>query len=338
MKALVLGCGSIGMRHIGHLRRLGVARVEAADPDPIACERARKQHGIFVRENPEEALVGLKPDIVLICTPADTHVPMAIKALEAGAHVFVEKPLSTTLRGIEPLIAKGQEDGRIVQVGYQLRYHPAMKATKRILESGRLGKILSAHAEFGLYLKKWWPDRDYRSSYMATVEKGGGLLLDVSHEIDLMIFFLGGVREVMAYGRKGSGLEIQGFDTIKILMKMENTALVSLSMDCLQPTYSRGFALVGEGSALRWDCPLGRADRSAGNLEVCDAGMDDFQEVPLEGECDSYLEELRDFLSSVSTGKPPEVDLKHGQEVLRVIEAIQRSMEANKSVRVDECR
>lgn len=334
MKALVLGCGSIGLRHIAHLRQLGLADVEAADPNLVARERAKAECGLAVQPDPEKAL-GRKPDIVLVCTPASTHVPVVMKALDAGAHVFVEKPLSTSLEGIDALLERVQADGRTVQVGYQLRYHPAMRKAKSLLESGRLGEILAAHAEFGLYLPKWWPSRDYRDSYMATTDLGGGLLLDVSHEIDLLIWFLGAVKEVSAYGERLSTLEIKGPDVIKVLMKMASGTLVSLNIDCLQPTYTRGYRLAGEGTALRWDCPSGRADSSLGRLWMCDRKSDRFQRVRVQGSPqNAYLDELRDFLSSVTTGRPPAVGVREGAEVLRVAMAVQQAMQGGRSIRV----
>lgn len=338
MKALVLGCGSIGFRHIGHLRQLGFSDLEAADPNRDAQERARARWGIPVESDPEPGL-RRRPDVVLVCTPAATHVELALKALEAGAHVFVEKPLSVSLERIQPLLGWRASNGQVMQVGYNLRYHPAMKAAKRLLESGRLGKILAAHAQFGLYLKKWWPQRDYRDSYMAHTKQGGGLLLDGSHEIDLMMWLLGPVREVFAYGSSLSRLEMEGMDLIKVLMKMEEGALVSLSMDCLQPVYTRGFTLTGEDSALRWHCPQGRADTSVGELAMCDSASDQFESIPVAGHPqETYLEELRDFLSSVRTGRPPACGLPEAVEVLRVVEAIRRSMEQKRAVQVSECR
>lgn len=338
MKALVLGCGSIGFRHIGHLRQLGLTHLEAVDPNPAARERAKAQWGIPVEQDADLAL-SRRPDLVLICTPASTHVELTLKALKAGAHVFVEKPLSVSLEKVRPLLEKSNGDGRMVQVGYNLRYHPAMKAAKQALDSGRLGKVLSADAEFGLYLKKWWPGRDYRNSYMATAEEGGGLLLDVSHEIDLMVWFLGPVLEVSAQGGQLSGLEMQGMDLIKILMRMESGALVSLSMDCLQPAYRRSFSLIGEDSALRWHCPEGRADTSVGEMTICESPSETYQPVKISGSPqETYVEELRDFISSIETGRPPACGWKEGAEVLRVIEAIRRSMEEKRTVKVAECR
>lgn len=334
MKALVMGCGSIGVRHIFHLKQLGLTQVEATDPDPQASDRAKADCRVVVYSNPEEALAK-RPDVVLVCTPAAAHVPMTIKALEAGAHVFVEKPLSIGLDGVDSLMEKARLDGRVVQVGYNLRYHPAMRLAKEILESGRLGKILTGHAEFGLYLKKWWPDRDYRKSYMAESSLSGGLLLDASHEIDLLIWFMGPVKEVVSCGDKLSDLDMKGLDVIKVLMRMESRALASLDIDCLQPTYTRGFTLVGEDSALRWDCADGRADKSLGRLWVYDSAKGRYEEIPIHGNSgETYLEELRDFLDSVTAGRPAQVGLQHGIEVLRVIAAIQKAIQNPSAVPV----
>ena len=334
MKALVVGCGSIGFRHIDHLHRLGLSRVEAVDSNPAVRDRVKRHYGLTVRADVRAALAR-RPDIVLVCTPASSHVPLALQALEAGAHVFIEKPLSTSLDGIQTLERRVRSDGRVVQVGYNLRYHPAMRAAKRLVESGRLGTILTAHAEFGLYLKKWWPGRDYRTSYMADSGESGGLLLDVSHEIDLLMWFLGGVKDVTAFGAKLSRLKMTGMDVIRVVMRMTSGALASLHMDCLQPTYVRGYTLVGEDTALRWDCPRGRADRSLGRLLVCGRKGKAMTRVPVRGRAqETYLEELRDFLASIRAGTTPAIDVGQGAAVLRVAMAIQRAIQSGRTVAV----
>lgn len=336
MKALVLGCGSIGIRHIEHLRRLGVERVEAADPNPQARERVKSGLGLAVDADPDKAL-DRRPDVVLVCTPASTHVAVASRALQAGAHVFVEKPLAISLEGTQEFLAQARSDGRVVQVGYQLRYHPAMRQAREIVRSGRLGPVLTAEAHFGLYLDRWWPGRDYRASYMVNDEISGGLLLDASHEIDLLMWFLGNVEEVFAHGAKLSGLEISGMDVIHILMKMDGGALATLRMDCLEPVYTRSLRLTGEGTGLRWDCPEGRADTSLGRLQVCELGSESFQPVPTQGRpSDAYLEELKDFLAAVRERRAPLVGVEQAIEVLKVVEAVRTSLSTGRPAALEK--
>ncbi len=335
MKALVIGCGSMGLRHIAHLRQLGVPRIEAADHDPAARRRVRARFGIVAYEAADAGL-RKRPDVVLICTPARHHIPLTLEALAAGAHVFVEKPLSISLDGVHVLATKADQSDRVVQVGYNLRYHPAFRTMKQLVEAGAVGKVLTAHAEFGLYLEKWWPKRDYRASYMADASMSGGLIFDVSHEIDTLAWFLGDVREVAAYGGKLSTLEIRGVDCAKAVLKTASGAVASLHMDCLQPAYTRTFSLFGEGTALRWDCPHGRADKSVGRLVLFDAKSDRYRRVDLPGRPDeTYLEELRDFLCCVADGRPPLVGIREGIAALRVAMAIQASLETGRATRLE---
>ncbi len=334
MKALVLGCGSIGYRHISHLLQLGIKAVEAADPDEDACSRVRTGFGIWATCDPDEALQR-EPDVVLVCTPAQLHLELALRSLETGAHVFIEKPISTTLEGLEELLRVADSSKQIVQVGYNLRYHPAMKTIKRMLDDGMVGDVLTAHVEFGLYLAKWWPGRDYRGSYMADADLGGGLLLDASHEIDAVLWYLGPARDVAAFGGKLSRLEIGGVDSIKVIMNMESEAIASLHIDCLKPTYTRVHELVGEGSRIVWDCPEGRADTSLGRLIWFDRESDTYKPVKLNGNPEeTYLAELADLLQSVETGQPPLVGVREGVEVLKVTKAIQQSIKSGEVVKV----
>ena len=323
---MVLGCGSIGFRHIGHLRQLGLTELEAADPSPAVRERVRREYGIRAHETAEAGLAR-RPQIVLVSTPAATHIPLALQALEAGAHVFIEKPLSISVDGTDSLVEAAESAGRFVQVGYNMRYHPAVRAAKGLIEEGRLGKILMAHAEFGLYLKRWWPGRDYRTSYLAKPEQGDSLLLDASHEIDLLLWLLGPVREVTGAAiAKLSSLEIRSADAIKALMTMASGCLTSLHIDCLQPVYTRAFTLYGEGTGLKWDCPDGRADTAMGRLLLCDREGTQYSEVPVQGKPqDLYVEELRDFLRSIEKGIPPEAGVAQGIEVLKVGAAIEKA-------------
>jgi len=334
LRSLVIGCGSIGFRHIGHLLNLGVGEVEATDPEPNARRRVLERYGIAASADSFKALER-QPDIVLVCTPAHLHISTAIDALRAGSHVFIEKPLATSLDETSALLEIAQNTGKTVQIGYNLRYHPALKTMKQLVYTGALGKVLSAHAEFGFYLDKWWPNRDYRLSYMARPQHAGGLLMDASHEIDSLLWFLGGVERVTGFGGKLSNLEIDGTDTLKISMKMKSGAIASLHLDCLQPTYTREYTLIGENTRLNWDCPSGRADNSLGRLVIFDSDAQKFKRVRMKGRPeDTYVEELRDFLHCVENGTKPLVGLEEGIEVLRVINAIQRSILTGQEVTV----
>ena len=137
------------------------------------------------------ALAQFKPDFVVICTPPVFHVEQALLALQSHAHVFIEKPLSHESSGIERLIAEARRNDRNVQVGYNLRFHPGLQILKDLIDSGKIGRVLWLNAESGQYLPDWRPWQNYRDSYSARKDLGGGIILDGSHELDYICWLLG---------------------------------------------------------------------------------------------------------------------------------------------------
>src|SRR5206468_5770621 len=124
-----------------------------------------------------------RPEGVLVCTPPHLHVDIALRAVGAGAHVFVEKPIATTPAGVDLLARDAARAGRSVLVGYNLRFHAGLRRMKALVDGGAVGRVVSLRAEFGQYLPDWRPAQDYRTGYLAQPESGG-IVLDGSHEID----------------------------------------------------------------------------------------------------------------------------------------------------------
>jgi hypothetical protein len=185
MKALVVGLGSIGRRHARNWVRLGLGEVlvcrqtDRPLPEPLGVP-AREFRAL------DEALAD-QPDVVLVTNPTSLHLATARLALQAGSHVLVEKPISHTLDGTESLL----HSERLVTVGYNLRFHPGLLRTRELLHAGAIGKPLSLRAEVGEYLPDWHPWEDYRQSYAARRDQGGGPILTFSHELDSVYWLLG---------------------------------------------------------------------------------------------------------------------------------------------------
>jgi predicted dehydrogenase len=205
---LVAGAGSIGRRHLANLQKLGCRRLAAADPDAGRLQSAVEQISVESFRDFDEALSNFKPDVVFVCTPPVLHVEQALRALRSGADVFIEKPLSNRLEGVSELKAEAGKHGRVVQVGYNLRFNPGIRMLKQFVEEGVAGRILWARAEVAQYLPDWRPWQDYRQSYTARQELGGGIILDASHEIDYVLWLLGPPRELTCMAGKVSGLEV----------------------------------------------------------------------------------------------------------------------------------
>jgi predicted dehydrogenase len=201
----------------------------------------------------EEALRTFRPDVVLVCTPPVHHVEQALRAVRSGADVFIEKPLSNRLDGVETLKAEAAKLARVVQVGYNLRFNPGIQALKRFVEEGVAGRILWARAEVAQYLPDWRPWQDYRQSYTARRELGGGILLDASHEIDYILWLLGPPRELTCMAGRVSGLETNVEDCATILIRLRSGAQADVHMDFAQRTASRSCVLAGDRARLEWD-------------------------------------------------------------------------------------
>src|SRR2546426_614100 len=212
MQILVVGCGSIGVRHIRNLRALGVADIAVVDPLTDRVDQAVGMVGARPYRHLDEGLAR-KPDAVLVCTPPYLHLDGARSGLLAGAHVFIEKPFSHSLEGVDELLALAEQHHRFICVGYNLRFHPGVQKLKMMLDSGAIGRLLVVKAEFGQYLPDWRPTQDYRESYTARAELGGGIILDASHEIDYVRWLGGEAVSVYAESGKLSQLEMKAEDT-----------------------------------------------------------------------------------------------------------------------------
>jgi predicted dehydrogenase len=250
---LVVGAGSIGRRHMANLRQLGVRKLASVDPDASRLETIVKEFGAKGFAEIEPALSHFKPELVFICTPPIFHVQQALAAVRSGADVFIEKPLSHSLDCVEVLKAEAGRLKRVVHVGYNLRFHPGIQSLKRLIEKGIPGKILWARAEVAQYLPDWRPWQDYRQSYTARRELGGGIILDASHEIDYILWLLGPPSELTCMAGTVSGLDVNVEDCATILLRLRSGAQADIHMDFVQRTASRSCVLAGESARLEWD-------------------------------------------------------------------------------------
>src|SRR6266511_692987 len=150
MRYLVLGAGSIGRRHCLNLTSLG-RDVLVWDTDPARLREVEGWPGVRTVASLEAGL-GTGPDGALICTPPASHADLARAALLAGAHVFVEKPISHTSDVVPALVEEAKRRQRLLMVGFNLRFLPSLRRMKALLDEKRVGGIFAVRAEFGAYL------------------------------------------------------------------------------------------------------------------------------------------------------------------------------------------
>jgi predicted dehydrogenase len=289
---LVVGAGSIGRRHMGNLRQLGIRKLAVTDPDATRLQPAVNDLAVEPFADLDEALRTLKPDMVFVCTPPVCHVEHALRALRNGADVFIEKPLSNRLDSVSTLKAEAAKLKRVVQVGYNLRFNPGIQALKGFVDEGVAGRILWARAEVAQYLPDWRPWQDYRQSYTARRELGGGIILDASHEIDYMLWLLGPPRELTCMAGQVSGLETNVEDCATILIRLCSGAQADIHMDFAQRTPSRSCVVAGDRARLEWNHPLNQ-------VKIIRPGCD-AETIEYNFEANQmYIAEVEDFFSCV---------------------------------------
>lgn len=296
MKLLVVGCGSIGKRHLRNLKALNAGELLAFDPSAERLREAREQSGAAPVQTLAEGLAA-KPDIVLIATPNSIHVGPALEAARAGCHLFIEKPLSHTLAGLDELEAAVTKGKLRALVGCNWRFHPGIAAIKKFVAGGELGKPWTARIAAGFYLPDWHPGEDYRQGYSARRELGGGITLDAIHQIDYALWLFGAARSVTGVAAKVSDLQIDVEDTADLIIRHDSGTVSNIHLDYLQRSYVHTASVSCSEGSLEWSIaePV---------LRVYRAKMKAWETVALPNEDvnEMYLTEMRHLLACVKTG------------------------------------
>lgn len=326
MKVLVVGCGSIGKRHIRNLLAMNVCDVTACDVDERKRMDTQNEFSIKTCRSMEEALKSAHYEAALISTPPRCHVEQARQALEKGMHCFIEKPLSHDLEGIDELIRLSSAQKKIVMIGYSMRFSPFLARVKDLIDTGTIGKVFCLRASVGYYLPYWRPHEDYRQGYGARRELGGGIILDASHEIDYTRYLLGELSDVFAVCRKLSSLEIDTEDFAEITLRSEKGAYAQVHLDYLQSNYRRSCEVIGEKGMLIWDIN----ERTLRQYSLEDKSYQCRYEGLNANVNDLYVNEIRHFLACIEGKASPPVGLEDGKRLQEIFEAIRKSSETGK--------
>jgi predicted dehydrogenase len=323
---LVIGCGSIGMRHVHNLRKLGVTDIAAFDVSQDRRQEVGQRFEIPVFDDLQTALAHGALATV-ICTPTHLHLQHALEAARAGSNLFIEKPVAHSLDGLDELKLEVARHGLATLVGCNFRFHPGLRHVKTLVADGVAGSLVSARAQFGQYLPDWHPWEDYRGGYSAHRAMGGGVVLDRIHDIDYLRWILGEVSEVAAMMDHLSHIETDTEDTAEILFRFSSGVLGSVHVDYVRRTYNCSLELVGdlgtitwsyEGRKVRWYCASESAWRSL--------------EWPRYDENEMYLEEMRHFLRVLKREELSELDVTEGARVLAIAVAAKQAAEDRKTI------
>lgn len=318
----VVGCGSIGSRHLRNLAALGCEHLVAVDADPAAAQRAAAPVGASVAPTLAGAL-NAGAEVVIVATPTHLHLEPALQAVRGGAALLVEKPLAHALDGLDALVAEADAAGTTALVACNLRFHPGLAQLKKLAAAGAVGRVLSARIEYGGWLPGWRPAQDYRTGYAARRGTGGGVVLDAIHELDVARWLLGEPSHVACFAGQLSSLEIETEDVAAVILRHPSGVLAEVHVDYVQRTVSRTCQLIGEEGTLRWDWTTGET-----RLFRASAGEWFSFPAPAGWEPNEmYLAELRHLLACLEGRETPAQTLAEGRDVLDTALAALRSSE-----------
>jgi predicted dehydrogenase len=274
-----------------------------------------------------EALA-LEPDLALITNPASLHVKTAMELAERSIHLFIEKPLSVTLQGVDDLLDLCARRSVVVAVGYNLRFHRPIQVLREAIDGGGIGRPLLIRAEVGQYLPDWRQGTDYRKGVTAQRKLGGGVLLELSHELDYVRWLMGDVQSVSAHMERLSDLEVDVEDAADVFLSFASGAAGSVHLDMIDRAATRSCRVVGTEGTLAW------SDEDRG-VRLFTSTRRRWESLCSCSEAEPnamYVAELKHFLNCVRGTETPLVGGQDGRRVLEIVLAARQSAQHGRTV------
>jgi len=322
MKILVIGYGSIGQRHAKNLQSL----LKKEDFLAICRQPGELEvEGIKTYFNLKTALKD-KFDVAVIATPTNTHLPIALECAKAGLDLFVEKPLSNNSASINNLIKAVSK--KTVMIGCNMRFEPGLNQAKQWIETKKIGKIICATGFVGQWLPDWRPTQDYSKNYSASQKMGGGVILDLIHELDYFYWMLGTPQRVACIAGKRSNLKIQTEDVADIILEFKNGAQGNIHLDYIKRAPARNCQIIGDQGTITWDFFSKKC-----LLEVVGKPLQEFCYSDFDRN-DMYVNEMKHFLDCLKNKKKPLIDLAQGIDVLKIALAAKKSAQSSKIIKI----
>jgi len=317
-KILVVGLGSIGKRHLKILRNfypkadIRVLRHQYSNIIPKFSD------GIYTKI---KKALEFGPQIAVISNPLPYHMRYAIPLAKIGCNLLIEKPISENKKQIQQLINLRDEKKILVQVGYNLRFDKGIRYLKKLVSSKKFGKIFSIRCEAGNFLPNWRLNSDYTKEVSANKNLGGGVLLELSHELDYLQWLFGNIINISAKLRHHSKLKIDVEDTAYInldISQKNKKSLISasLNLDFVRHDSTRTCTVICEKGTVRWDgikCIVEKITQGERNWKTLYRYN--------QNKDDTYKLEWEAFLTSMKKKNMTEVSIESARQVMDIIHA-----------------
>ncbi|MBN2059262.1 MAG: Gfo/Idh/MocA family oxidoreductase [Deltaproteobacteria bacterium] len=317
---LIIGTGSAGQRHARNFHSLG-CRISCMDPRADRLDELNKEielAGKFaILDEAFDNSDGI--DGVAVTSPPVFHVEQCLAAIERKIPVMLEKPVSPDLESAKRLQSVVNAGGTPLLLGYTYRWWPPLEKVRELLIDNSLGKLRYVNFVMSAHLADWHPWEDYRDFFMASKKLGGGALLDESHWLDLMLWFLGQPETVTARIEKISDLRIDTDDNVDMIISYKDDLRVTMHLDLYGRPHQKYIRFIGEGGTILWTI-------DPNQVAICREMEEKW--VIHKYDCernDMFLSVDQEFLDVIEGSPVKTCHIDDGVKVLEIIEAARRS-------------
>jgi len=338
MKGLIIGCGSIGTRHLHNLKKIGIRDIAICDEDKKKVDDLAKKYNTKKFYDLNSALT-FEPNFSIVSTYPSSHTKLASHCIAANSHVFIEKPISSDLIGVKDMLKKADTKKLKVAVGYNLRYDPGLKFVKTKLKNLEISSPLSILSEWGHNIALWKPGTNFKNHYI--LKKGSGIILDDSHEYDYVRWLLDDdVKSVYCQTRQMRSIKTQTESLAIMTLKFKKGVIANFVMDYIRPNYERRCHIIGEKGDMKWEyVPQYGSwkDYSAKASSTVTTSLLDNKGTRRNNfvvkSNNMYLNEIQDFIHSIIQDKKPHVDGWEGLKTLKIGVTALLSAKTNKIIK-----
>lgn len=321
MKFLQLGLGSMGKRRVRCLRALSAGEIVAFDTRRDRRAEAESLYGISTVASFEEGMA-MEPDAVIISTPPDQHIEYCLAAIRSGKPFFVEETVMLDPEALNPVLTALEARPVVASPSCTMRYHPAAKHIKAVLDSGDLGRPLAFNATCLSYLPEWHPWERMRDFYVASRVSGGGREMAI-FDIDWFEWAFGNVISVMADVRQVGAFPVDIDDTFQMLLRFAGGVSGAFVVSLAFPVGGRSLELSCEGGQIIWDSRTHKVSV----YNVAEGKWRHFIETASRDHSYDrmYIDEIDHFLAAVRGETAYVRDMRDVKRLLEVLCAIEQS-------------
>jgi predicted dehydrogenase len=325
---LIIGCGSIGERHLRCFQNTGRCSVTACDNNPSLLHSMQERYAAPGHASLDEALAASAYDAAVISTPAHLHLPMTLKLLRSGLHVFIEKPLAIDMGMVPEVRAVMAGSDRFVAVAYVYHLMPWMLGALAFLQSGGLGKVLQASVVSGQHFPTFRPA--YREIYYTRHETGGGAIQDaLTHLVNATEWLVGPCTRLYcdAAHQALEGVTVE--DTVNVSAR-HGDVLASFAMNQFQAPNETTFLIHGELGSVKIELH----ERRWGFLLHGESAWTWHVTPPLERD-DLFIAQAHAFLDGIEGKTTPLCTFEEAVQTLKFNQAALHSAATGAAVHIE---